>query len=174
MNAPGTELIRASNQQCIVRSLYRIWIAYAAGILILGYYRQWIFAWVWIVLVPIAKWAQIRLFPKYARWTNYGTVADQSPSTITKAPVDVMFYHALGCPFCPIMLRRLQALEKEMGFSLQSVDVTLNPQRLAAEGIRSVPVVEVRGKRLVGNATSEQLAELISLANASRAVTLAE
>jgi len=174
MNAPSTELIRASDQQCMVTSLYRIWIAYAAGILILGYYRQWVFVGVWIVLIPIAKWAQIRFFPKYARWTKYGTVADRPPARITKTPLDVTFYHALGCPFCPIMLRRLQALQKEGGFSLQSVDVTLHPQRLAAAGIRSVPVVEVLGKRLIGNATSEQLAELISLASASRAVTLAE
>ena len=171
MSAPVAELIKASDQQCVVTSLYRIWIAYAAGTLILGFTRQWIFAGLWIVFIPLAKWAQIRFFLKYARWTKYGAVTDEAPSSITRAPVGVTFFHALGCPFCPIMLRRLQALQEEMGFTLQSVDVTFNPQLLVAEGIRSVPVVEVGGKRLIGNATSEQLASLIALADASTAVS---
>jgi hypothetical protein len=39
----------------------------------------------------------------------------------------------------------------------------------ASKGIRSVPVVEVGGSRLVGNATTEQLAEMIAGATASHA-----
>ena len=56
-----------------------------------------------------------------------------------------------------------------MGFTLEVVDLTLRPQLLAKRGIRSVPVVEVGGRRLVGNATSEQLAALIAGAEPVRA-----
>jgi hypothetical protein len=40
-----------------------------------------------------------------------------------------------------------------MSFSLQEVDVTLPPVILVAKGIRAVPVLEVGGRRLDGNAT---------------------
>jgi hypothetical protein len=49
-----------------------------------------------------------------------------------------------------------------MEFSLEEVDVTLRPGVLMAKGIRAVPVVEAGDRLLTGNATSEQLAELIS------------
>jgi hypothetical protein len=51
---------------------------------------------------------------------------------------------------------------EKMSFSLQEVDVTLRPVILLAKGIRAVPVVEVGGRRLDGNAPIEQLADLIS------------
>jgi hypothetical protein len=54
------------------------------------------------------------------------------------------------------------ALREQMEFSLEEVDVTLKPGVLIAKGIRAVPVVEAGDHRLAGNATSEQLAELIS------------
>jgi len=54
------------------------------------------------------------------------------------------------------------ALREQMEFSLEEVDVTLKPGVLIAKGIRAVPVVEAGDRRLAGNATSEQLAELIS------------
>jgi hypothetical protein len=49
-----------------------------------------------------------------------------------------------------------------MNFSLEEVDITLRPGILVAKGIRAVPVVEVGDRRLDGNATSAQLADLIS------------
>jgi hypothetical protein len=54
------------------------------------------------------------------------------------------------------------ALREQMEFSLEEVDVTLKPGVLIAKGIRAVPVVEAGDRHLAGNATSEQLAELIS------------
>ena len=65
-----------------------------------------------------------------------------------------------------IVLARLQALQKQMGFTLQIIDVTLKPQTLMTKGIRSVPVVEVGDHRLVGNSTTEQLVGLIELGQA--------
>jgi len=55
-------------------------------------------------------------------------------------------------------------LQKQMGFTLKKIDVTLKPNLLANKGIRSVPVVEVGNEHLVGNSTTEQLAALIGLA----------
>jgi len=72
------------------------------------------------------------------------------------------FYSFFSCPFCPIVLARLQALQKQMGFTLRIVDVTLKPQTLIAKGIKSVPVVEVGDRRLVGNSTTDQLTALIA------------
>ena len=50
-----------------------------------------------------------------------------------------------------------------MHFTLEMIDITFKPQILMGKGIRSVPVVEAGNHRLVGNATTEQLAELIGL-----------
>jgi glutaredoxin len=80
----------------------------------------------------------------------------------------VNFYSFFSCPFCPIVLARLQALQKQTGFTLTTVDLTLNPRALIAKGIRSVPVVEVGGRRLVGNSTTEQLAGLIAAGRVER------
>ena len=73
------------------------------------------------------------------------------------------FYSFFSCPFCPIVLARLRALQEQMGFALKVIDVILKPQTLLAKGIKSVPVVEVGDHRLVGNSTTEQLAALIVL-----------
>jgi glutaredoxin len=75
----------------------------------------------------------------------------------------VNFYSFFSCPFCPNVLARLQALQKQTGFTLKTFDLTLSPQTLLRKGIRSVPVVEVGNHRLVGNSTTEELAGLIAL-----------
>jgi glutaredoxin len=164
------KVFAASNQQCSVASLYRIGLCYAAGLLIFGVSTNWIGLAIWSVAAPLGKFAQIGFFPRFARLTPYGNVSDSLPASVQRTPVNVTFYHALGCPFCPIVLARLQALQKQMGFTLESVDVTLKPQLLAAQGIRSVPVVAVAENRLVGNATSAQLANLIALSQSPVAV----
>ena len=49
-----------------------------------------------------------------------------------------------------------------MGFKLKEIDVTLKPDLLISKGIKALPVIEVGKNKLTGNATSEQLALLIS------------
>jgi hypothetical protein len=49
-----------------------------------------------------------------------------------------------------------------VAFKLNIVDLTLHAQLAAEKSIASVPVVEVRGERIVGNASVEQLLRLIS------------
>ena len=152
----------ASNQQCTVSSLYRIWVAYALGLIVLVMIRNWTDLLIWAAVVPLAKWAQIAFYRRLSPLFGYGSAQDENAPALAPVPVVVTFYHALGCPFCPIVLERLKALQRTLGFTLNSVDVTLRPQFLASRGIRSVPVVEVGGRLLVGNATSRQLAELVA------------
>ena len=123
---------------------------------------------VWSAVVPLGKWAQLRTFRRLSTLFGYGSVADRLPSAVRQSTGKVTLYQAMGCPFCPLMLERLNALQRRMGFTLDVVDVTLHPQTLARFGIRSVPVVEAGGRHLLGNATSEQLADLIAPAEAVR------
>jgi predicted DsbA family dithiol-disulfide isomerase len=73
----------------------------------------------------------------------------------------VTLYTALGCPFCPLIENRITELQKQMGFSLDKIDVTLRPDLLASKGIRSVPVVDAGGKLLTGLVTTKELAAAI-------------
>jgi glutaredoxin len=161
-----------AKQQCTVRSLYFSGavgsIAYVAGIIFFAYQAQWLALLFWLVLVPGLKWAYVRFFPSTSKWRGYGRVDDKLPASVQKARVEVTYYALLGCPFCPIVEQRLKTLQAKMDFTLTKIDLTLKPQIAASRGIRSVPVVEVGVDRLIGNATSEQLARLIGCAQASR------
>jgi glutaredoxin len=155
-------------QQCNVAGLALSWIGYAAGLGYFSYRRQWVAALLWMVGVPSLRWALFRFFPRISRFLGYGRIVDKLAPIPTHAnpraaSLAVNFYSFFSCPFCPIVLARLQALQKQMGFTLKTFDVTLNPRTLLTKGIRSVPVVEVGDHRLVGNSTTEQLAGLITL-----------
>lgn len=166
--------IQFKEQQCNVAGLALSWVGYAAGVAYFSYQRQWIAAALWMVGVPSLRWALFHYFPYISRFLGYGRIVDKiapisPPHTNSPvAAVDVKFYSFFGCPFCPIVLGRLQALQKEMGFTLKTFDVSLSPQTLMRKGIRSVPMVEVGDHRLVGNSTTEQLAGLIALGQSSQ------
>ncbi|HUA01223.1 MAG TPA: hypothetical protein VMB02_12900 [Candidatus Aquilonibacter sp.] len=157
-------------QRCTVLSLYVSGAAgvilYSAGLVFFAYRDRWTDFLLWLVLLPCVKWAYLRFFPRISGWTIYGRVDDKLPANVKRARVEVTCYSLLGCPFCPIVERRLKALQKEMDFTLTRIDLTLKPQVAAGKGIRSVPVVEAGEDRLVGNATTEQLAQLIGRAQA--------
>jgi glutaredoxin len=158
---PTTAQTQFHKQECTVRGMQRTWAGYLAGIALLVYFRNWIGLLLWLPLVPILKWVYMQLFPRFSRFIGYGRVDDKLPADVRPSHAVVTFYSALGCPFCPIVLQRLEVLQKTMGFTLEKIDVTLKPQLLSSKGIRSVPVVEVGENRLVGHATTEQLAQLI-------------
>jgi glutaredoxin len=155
-------------QQCNVVGLALGWMGYAAGMGYFTYQRQWVVALVWLGGVPSLRWTLYHFFPRISRFLGYGRIADTFSSipawhaNSQVAPVAVNFYSFFSCPFCPIVLARLRALQEQMGFALKVIDVTLKPQTLMAKGIKSVPVVEVDDHRLVGNSTTEQLAALIA------------
>jgi glutaredoxin len=161
--ARGSET--ATKQECTVLSLYFSGavgvILYVAGLAFFAYRADWTELLLWLVFLPCLKWVYLRLFPRISKWTAYGRVDDKLPASVKRARVEVTYYSLLGCPFCPIVEKRLKALQKEMDFTLTTIDLTLRPQISASKGIRSVPVVEVGEDRLVGNVTTEQLAQLI-------------
>ena len=146
---------------CTMWSLYVPLLAYVFGLALFVYSRNALGVVLWLVVAPCLKWAYIGLFPRISHLRGYVHVEDKVPAHTSKSQALVNYYSFVGCPFCPIMERRLEALRKEMGFTLNRIDVTLKPQVLIAKGIRSVPVVEVGENRLVGHATTEQLMELI-------------
>jgi glutaredoxin len=149
-------------QQCYMAVIYLNWLVLAGGLLycvIKGHYG---FALLWLLLIPLAMWVYIRVFPSISSLMGYGRIDDQPAQNPGHVPARVTLYTALGCPFCPVVKRRLMALRETMQFSLEEIDVTLKPGVLMDKGIRAVPVVEAGERRLAGNATSEQLAELIS------------
>ena len=158
-------------QQCKLTTLYfsllMFAILYAGGVVFFAYGRNWPALLLWLLLLPCARWAALRLSPLTSKWRGQPSVDDKLPSNVNKTQVEVTFYSHNGCPFCPILKRRLVALQKEMGFTLTKIDLTTRPQLAESRRIKSVPVVEVGKERLTGNATTEQLAHLIAGAQAS-------
>lgn len=148
-------------QECPMLFIYLSWLVYVGGVVYFSLQGDWAFALAWLIFLPLFIWVYIISFPRISRFIGYGRVDDQEPNSISHAPAKVTFYVALGCPFCPVVERRLEKLQCEIGFELEKVDITLKPGLLAKKGIRSVPVVEVGDRHLVGHATSEQLAQLI-------------
>jgi glutaredoxin len=164
----------AMKQQCTLTSLYiavlGFSVLYAGGAVYLAVGHYWPALLGWLILLPCARWAGLRLSPYTSKLRGRELVEDKLPAAVNKAHVEVTFYTHNGCPFCPIVKRRLEALQKEMGFSLTKVDLSFTPQLAASKGIRSVPVVEVGKERLFGNVTTEQLAQLISGAQAPESI----
>ena len=141
--------------------LYLTWTAYIAGLVYLPLKGGYALALAWSVALPAGLWAYMRVFPEISQLLGYGRVDDVAASPVAQHPVRVTMYSSFGCPFCPIVERRLKLLQEQMGFELEHVDVTVRLGLLQAKGIRAVPVVEVGDQRLVGHATSQELAELI-------------
>lgn len=151
-------------QQCAISGLIISWVIYFGGLIFFFIAeRNWVGGLAWLVLLPCLRWALYRYFPSLSRFLGYGRVDDRLPVSILRARIAVRFYSFFSCPFCPIVLQRLEALQKEMGFTLEKIDVTFHPQLVMRKGIRSVPVVEVGDRRLLGNATSEQLAAFVGM-----------
>jgi hypothetical protein len=167
--AAGAQSAGFKKQQCSVIGLALGWIVYAAGLVYFACQHRWVAALLWLVIISALRIALYFAFPNVSRFLGYGRVEDKLSATaasvsIAALPATVKFYSFFSCPFCPIVLQRLEALQKEAGFTLEKIDATFKPQILMSKGISSVPVVEVGANRLVGNATTEQLAELIARA----------
>jgi len=163
-------------QQCYLAAIYLNWVIFAGGLALFLFKGHYVLAVAWFAFLPIGLWLYVRAFPSISQAMGYGKVDDHAAANTTHAPaglghnrLEVTLYTALGCPFCPIVKKRLLALREQIGFDLREVDVTLRPGVLAAKHIRAVPVVEVEERRIEGNTTSEELAELL-FASAGQAV----
>jgi glutaredoxin len=58
---------------------------------------------------------------------------------------EVVVYHAEGCHLCERALAQVRALRDELGFALDEVDITGDPE-LEARYRELLPVVEIRGR----------------------------
>ena len=149
-------------QQCYLAAIYLNWILLGAGVAYLAHRGLYVAAVLWIVFLPLAVWVYIRVFPTISQALGYGKVDDRPAQHFEQAPTRVTLYTALGCPFCPAVKGRLTALREKMNFSLEEVDITLRPaswwRRVSAQS----PWSRSEDRRLEGNATSAQLADLIS------------
>ena len=173
-------------QQCYLAVIYGNWLLLAGGVGYLLFTHRYGFAITWLIVLPLAMWGYIRAFPSLSQARGYGRVDDSQAHDATASRdngtvAKVTLYTALGCPFCPIVEKRLEALRETIGFEIEKIDVTLRPDLLASKSIRAVPVVEAGGRRIQGNATTDALSELIlgqpalalpSVSLAGRAATL--
>lgn len=149
-------------QQCNITYVYGSWFILICGLifhLVRGSYLQ---AGFWVFFIVLFLWLYVRYFPSVARYMGYGSVADLQPRNIQLVKADVTLYTGLGCPFCPIVKRRLKELQLKMGFNLKEIDITLRPELLIQKGMRALPVVEIGNAQWVGNATSDQLTTFIT------------
>lgn len=148
-------------QRCTILNLYFNWTIFLGGASFLLITERYLFLAAWLVGAPIFQIAYVRIFPRLSHALGYGSVTDEAAAVTSLAPVNVTLYTAVGCPFCPIIEQRLDALKLTMGFTLTKIDVTLRPDLLSAKQIKGVPVVEVGSVLRTGNMTSQELAELI-------------
>ena len=60
--------------------------------------------------------------------------------------VRVVVYHAPGCHLCERALEQVRGLREELGFALEEVDISGDPELEAAHR-EWLPVVEIDGRR---------------------------
>lgn len=149
-------------QQCHIFFVYGSWFILLCGFIIYLIQGNIFHAVLWVFFIALFLWLYVRYFPSISRFMGYGSVADQPAKDIRPSNTKVILYTGLGCPFCPLVKRRLKELQSKMGFELKEIDITFKPDLLIAKGIRALPVVEVGETKWVGNATSEQLATFIT------------
>jgi glutaredoxin len=155
-------------QRCTILNLYLTWTLLFAVAAFFLLTERYLLLGAWMVGAVVFEAAYVRVFPRLSRVLGYGSVDDEAAGSLDHAPVDVTLYTAVGCPFCPIVEQRLEALRPAMGFTLTKVDVTMRPDLLSAKKISGVPVVEVGSVVRTGNLTSQELAEMIGGVSAAR------
>ena len=151
-------------QRCSILNLYLNWTILLAGATFFIVTERYLLLVVWLVGALIFQTAYVLTFPRLSHALGYGSVEDEAAVAPSHAPVNVTLYTAVGCPFCPLMEERLDALKQSMGFMLTKIDITMRPDILAAKKIKGVPVVEVGDLVRTGNLTSQELAEMIGSA----------
>jgi glutaredoxin len=152
-------------QRCPLVNVWLAWVGLPLLALVVGIRAGWIVGVVVLAAGVVFQMLYVLSFPRVSRLLGYGSV-DDVPATSAASPATsvkrVTFYTASACPFCPIVRRRLVALQENSGFELEEVDVTFRPDLVRAKGLKGVPVVEANGQLLVGNATSQQLAAFLA------------
>lgn len=151
-------------QRCHLAAVWLTWLGLPLLALVVGVRAGLAAAGAVLLVGIVGQVLYLRWFPHISRWMGYGSVADVAagPAPVPEGRLPrVTLYTANVCPFCPILRRRLAELQRHGGFEVDEVDVTFRPDIVRARGLRSVPVVEADGRLLVGNATSQQLADFL-------------
>lgn len=149
-------------QQCHISFVYGSWLVLVCGLAFYLFRGSYVQAVVWLLCIPLFLWLYVRNFPSMSRYMGYGSVEDQPATQVAHVGGNVTLYTGLGCPFCPIVKRRLKELQSKMSFEFREVDVTFKPELLISKGIRTLPVIEIGDAKWVGNGTSLQLAQFIT------------
>jgi glutaredoxin len=155
-------------QQCYLASIYGSWLFVIAIFVFYVSRGHYLEAIILPFFVAYFLWLYVKYFPKLSQLMGYGSVNDQAAEDVQRSAVTVYFYSGVGCPFCPLVKKRLVELQRRIGFALVEQDVTLKPDVLIAKGIRALPVIEIGNARWVGNATSQQLAQFIAANSTAR------
>ncbi|HSL20318.1 MAG TPA: glutaredoxin family protein [Vicinamibacterales bacterium] len=157
-------------QRCHLAMIWLTWLGVPLLAVLVGLRTNALAGLLVLGIGIVAQVLYIRWFPHLSRWMGYGPVDDTpaAPAPVPTRPSDVTLYTANACPFCPIVRRRLAALQREQGFNLREIDVTFRPEIIWAKGLRSVPVLEANGQLLMGNATSAQISEFLATASKAK------
>jgi hypothetical protein len=110
--------------------VYGSWIVLLIGMAFYLFRGSVVQAVVWVFFVGLFLWLYVKYFPSLAKFMGYGSVADKPATTLQSSKARVILYTGVGCPFCPIVEKRLTELQKKMGFELSEIDVTLKPDIL--------------------------------------------
>ena len=148
-------------QQCHISFVYGSVLVIVFCIIFYVIRGDYLQACLWVFFIVAFLRLYVRFFPSISRSMGYGSVADQPAKDVQPSSAAVLLYTGLGCPFCPLVRRRLIELQVKMGFDLKEIDITFKPDLMIAKGIRALPVVEVGKSHWIGNATSKQLAAFI-------------
>src|ERR687887_1463308 len=147
-------------QECRLFSVRAIWSVLAVVVLALGVTRGWPAAVFAVMVGALVQVGFVRNFRHVSHWLGFGGADDVRPAHLptSAGPIPrVTLYTAAGCPFCPLVRQRLHDLQQELWFELDEHDVTFRPGQAGGRAIRSVPVVQVDGRILVGHVTSDAL-----------------
>ena len=150
-------------QRCHLVSIWMTWALVPAIAGVVAWRSGWSMGFLVLAAGSLFQVMYVRWFPRLSVLLGYGSVADQTAEAVgmpAKLP-QVTIYTASVCPFCPIVKRRVAELQQKYMFDVQEIDVTFRPEIIREKGIRSVPVIEVNGRTLVGNATTAQLADFL-------------
>jgi glutaredoxin len=153
-------------QRCYLAMVWLTWLGLPLVATLVGLRTSVVGGFVVLTVGVVAQMLYVRWFPRISRSMGYGSVADTPHAAVPASGdlPDVTLYTASVCPFCPIVRRRLDELQRQGGFEVRELDVTFRPEIIRAKGLRSVPVLEANGQRLVGNATSAQIVEFLEQA----------
>jgi glutaredoxin len=156
--------MKVMKQQCFLWNVWLTWVGLPLLAVAMGVVSGWWAAVIVLIAGVLAQVIYVKVFPKISRLLGYGSVEDQpaKPAPPTKEVSRVTLYTASVCPFCPIVKQRLLDLQRDFRFDLTEIDITFQPGLITKKGFKSVPILELDGRYLVGNATSAELAEFLS------------